>query len=48
MEDFKTKTQSNFEMSDLGLLISYLGIEVAQESGRIKLSQMSYALTILE
>ena len=35
-------------MSDLSLLISYLRIEVAQESGRIILNQMSYALMILD
>ena len=35
-------------MSDLGLLTSYLRIEVKQERGKIVLSQKSYALRILE
>ena len=40
--------KNNFVMSEFGLLTSYLEIEVAQESGEIKLSQRSYALRILE
>ena len=35
-------------MIDLGLLPSYLEIEITQESERIKLSQRSYASRILE
>ena len=34
IEDFKAQMKNKFEMSDLGLLISYLGIEVTQESGK--------------
>ena len=48
IEDFKAQMKNKFEMSDLGLLTSYLGIEVTQEGGKIQLSQRSYALRILE
>ena len=48
IEDFKAQMKNHFEMSDLGLLTSYLGIEVKQEIGKILLSQKSYALRILE
>ena len=48
IKDFKAQMKNKFEMSDLGLLTSYLGIEVTQESGKILLSQRSYALRILE
>ncbi|CAA7391577.1 unnamed protein product [Spirodela intermedia] len=37
-----------FEISDLGQLCSYLGIEVAQGGARIPLSQRAYALNILD
>ena len=39
IHEFKREMSSNFEMSDLGLLTYYLGIEVNQERGRITLSQ---------
>ena len=45
--EFKREMSSNFEMSDLGLLTYYLGIEVRQEKGRITLSQGRYASKIL-
>ena len=48
IKNFKAQMKNKFEMSDLGLLTSYLRIEVTQESGKILLSQMSYALRILE
>ena len=48
IKDFKAQMKNKFEMSDLGLLTSYLEIEVTQESGKILLSQRSYALRILE
>ena len=48
IEDFKAQMKNKFEMSNLGLLTSYLGIEVTQESGKIPLSQRSYVLRILE
>jgi hypothetical protein len=37
-----------FEMSDLGKLNYYLGIEVHQHSGGIDLCQSGYAVKILE
>jgi hypothetical protein len=37
-----------FNMSDLGLLSYYLGIEVKQEARGITLSQGAYAVKILE
>ncbi|XP_039814997.1 uncharacterized mitochondrial protein AtMg00810-like [Panicum virgatum] len=40
--------QSQFEMSDLGLLSFYLGIEVDQRSNGICLSQAAYARNVLE
>ena len=48
IENFKSQMKNKFEMSDLVLLTSYLGIEVTQESGKILLLQRSYALRILE
>ena len=36
-----------FEMSDLGLLSYYLGIEVKQDVDGIRLSQSSYAAKLL-
>ena len=46
--DFKREMASKFDMSDLGRLSYYLGIEVHQEEGRISLNQRRYALKILE
>ena len=37
-----------FEMTDLGLLCSYLGIEVHQGKSQITLSQRPYVAHILE
>ena len=45
--EFKREMSSNFEMSGLGLLSYYLGIEVYQEEGRITLNQRRYANKIL-
>ena len=45
--EFKEEMSKNFEMSDLGLLSYYLGIEVCQAKGRITLSQERYAKKIL-
>ncbi|KAG7558463.1 Zinc finger CCHC-type [Arabidopsis thaliana x Arabidopsis arenosa] len=45
---FKEEMSSKFEMSDLGKLTYYLGIEVIQHSDGIALSQNRYALKILE
>jgi len=45
---FKKEMSSKFEMSDLGLLSYYLGIEVIQHSKGITLNQSRYAIKILE
>ena len=37
-----------FEMTDFGLLNSYLGIQVMQEEDEIKICQTRYALKLLE
>lgn len=48
IKEFKREMASKFDMSDLGKLSYYLGIEVSQEEGRITLNQRRYALKILE
>ena len=48
IEEFKREMSSKFEMSDLGKLSYYLGIEVQQHEGGITLNQRRYALRILE
>uniref|UniRef100_A0ACD5YKV7 Uncharacterized protein n=3 Tax=Avena sativa TaxID=4498 RepID=A0ACD5YKV7_AVESA len=48
IDRFKSQMQELFQMSDLGLLSYYLGIEVQQSDGEIKISQASYAAKILE
>ena len=48
INDFKKGMSSNFEMSDLGKLTYYLGIEVLQEEEGISLKQERYANKILE
>ncbi|KAG7538693.1 Zinc finger CCHC-type superfamily [Arabidopsis suecica] len=45
---FKDEMASKFEMSDLGKLTYYLGIEVCQYEGGITLTQNRYAKRILE
>ncbi|KAG7559474.1 Reverse transcriptase RNA-dependent DNA polymerase [Arabidopsis thaliana x Arabidopsis arenosa] len=45
---FKNEMASKFEMSDLGKLTYYLGIEVTQLDGGIMLNQRRYALKIVE
>lgn len=47
IEEFKTKMGRNFDMSDLGELTYYLGIEVMQRNGYIQLKQSGYAKKIL-
>ncbi|KAL9258099.1 Retrovirus-related Pol polyprotein from transposon TNT 1-94-like protein [Drosera capensis] len=44
---FKQQMMTEFEMSDLGLLSYYLGIEVEQTKGQIKLKQSAYAKKVL-
>ena len=45
---FKAQMMKAFEMSDLGLLSFYLGVEVCQSASRIHLRQTHYAERILE
>ena len=46
--EFKEQMATKFEMSDLGRLTYYLGIEVLQTNGCIMLRQERYAIKILE
>ncbi|KAG7598736.1 Integrase catalytic core [Arabidopsis suecica] len=48
INSFKAEMSSRFDMSDLGKLSYYLGIEVIQHAGGITLNQNRYALKILE
>lgn len=45
---FKAQMSNKFEMSDLGLLSHYLGIEVKHTPGNIYLKQAAYAKKLLE
>nr|GEU31530.1 ribonuclease H-like domain, reverse transcriptase, RNA-dependent DNA polymerase [Tanacetum cinerariifolium] len=45
---FKAQIEEKFEMSDLGLLAYYLGIEVTQTDGDISIKQFAYANKILK
>ena len=45
---FKTEMATKFEMTDLGMLTYYLGIEVIQSAAGIVLKQERYAIKILE
>ncbi|GKA44214.1 putative RNA-directed DNA polymerase [Tanacetum coccineum] len=46
--EFKEQMKNEFEMSDLGLLAYYLGIEVSQKKWGIALRQTCYARKLLE
>ena len=46
--DFKAELNSAFEMSDLGLLHHYLGIQFKQCDGSIALCQTKYIETLLQ
>ena len=46
--DFKKEMATKFEMSDLGLLTYYLGIEVVQREDGIILKQDRYERKIIE
>lgn len=48
IEGFKKQMNSVFEMTDMGELKYYLGIEVHQENGVIEIKQSGYAKKILE
>lgn len=48
IENFKTRMKTKLEMSDLGSLSSYLGLEVKQDRDFIFQSQKTYAMKIIE
>lgn len=48
IQEFKDKVSSTFEMSDMGKLSYYLGIEVKQSDDSIELKQTGYARKMLE
>ena len=48
IDSFKISMKTKFEMTDFGLLNSYLGIQVVQEEDEIKMRQTRYALKILD
>lgn len=46
--NFKQQMSSEFEMTDLGKLSNYLGLEVDQRKDYIEIKQTAYAKTVLE
>lgn len=48
IDKFKKNMSSKFDMSDLGKLTYYLGMEVCQYENEIHLNQRRYASKILE
>ncbi|KAA3482129.1 pleiotropic drug resistance protein 3-like [Gossypium australe] len=48
LADFKAKMMNMFEMSDLGLMTYFLGMEVYQAEGRIFLGQKTFSMKILK
>ncbi|KAD7117108.1 hypothetical protein E3N88_04376 [Mikania micrantha] len=48
IDHFKSQMEKKFEMSDLGLLAYYLGIEVTQSGGEISIKQSAYINKILK
>ena len=48
IEDFKKKMVKEFEMTDIGLMLYYLGIEVWQTKTEIFIFQKNYAKEILK
>ncbi|XP_066392269.1 uncharacterized mitochondrial protein AtMg00810-like [Miscanthus floridulus] len=48
VEAFKAQMKKAFDMSDLGLLCFYLGVEVRQDASGIVLRQTHYAKRILK
>ncbi|KAK9059981.1 hypothetical protein SSX86_020685 [Deinandra increscens subsp. villosa] len=48
VDQFKRQMQVNFEMTDMGLLCYYLGIEVQQRKDGIVLKQAAYAKKVVE
>ena len=48
IENFKTIMKEEFEMTDMGLLKYFLGIEVEQDENGIFISQAKYVNEVLE
>ena len=48
LDEFKAAMKSEFEMTDLGLMKYFLGIEVEQSNHGICISQQKYAADILK
>jgi hypothetical protein len=48
IDKFKKEMKGQFQMSDLGLLSFYLGIEVHQEGGHFTVSQAQYAAQVMK
>nr|GEW41237.1 ribonuclease H-like domain, reverse transcriptase, RNA-dependent DNA polymerase [Tanacetum cinerariifolium] len=48
IDNFKAQMEEKIEMSNLGLLAYYLGIEVTQNNGDISIKQSTYASKILK
>ena len=48
IDSFKREMVAHFQMSDLGMLSYYLGIEVRQRMEALTLCQSAYALKLLE
>ena len=48
IEKFKQQMTKEFEMSDLGFLTYYLGIEVEQQKAGITIKQSAYAKKVLD
>ena len=48
IDEFKRQMMSEFDMSDLGLLKYYLGIEVEQHAEGITIKQSAYARKVLD
>ncbi|XP_028115150.1 uncharacterized protein LOC114313038 [Camellia sinensis] len=46
--DFKREMMKKYEMSDLGLLHNFLGIEIHQNNGGVFICQKKYAQTLFE
>lgn len=47
LEDFKQSMKQEFEMTDLGLMTFFLGVEIRQSSNGIHLCQKKYAQEVL-
>ena len=48
IENFKTVMKEEFQMTDMGLLRYFLGIEVEQDKSGIFISQAKYVNEVLE